>query len=361
MASTVDLHKGKVAAGLDLTVLLAGVLKGLEVGVAEVLLARPLKLIGPGLVSEPVADEVSIASVDKNGDLVQNVGDELVVRLHPVTSEEEVSVDVHVAAVVAADLGTEGLLDFFAVQVIGDVAEARVAEVVAILTLASNVVNVLASALVRTHHGVVAVNAGRNARPGTARLVAALDQRLASRKGIVHGLALALAQHGGVTTITAGHRAVVGVLGVAIGKTVTNENTLEVDVAVIVREDLVGKDGDIVTSVRLSSNVEVLLGVLRELVEEEGEKGINILAGSDSVADRTTTVRVANVDRLVEEDDGSVVVPRLRVVDDLNLLVDGSRAKLKEETGQGRAAGATVEPKDYGIVLGVVAGLEEPF
>jgi hypothetical protein len=309
VASTVDLHEGEVAAGLDLAVLLAGVLKRLEVSMAEILLARPLKLIGPGLVSEPVADEVSITSVDKNGDLVENIGDELVVGLHPVTGKEEVSVDVHVAAVVAADLGTESLLDLFTVQVIGDVAEARVAEVRAVLTLASNVVNVLASALVRAHHGVIAVDAGRNTRPGTAGLVTALNQRLASRKSVVHGLTLAVAQHGGVATLTTGHGAVVLVLSVTVGKTVTNENTLEVDVAVIVGEDLVGKDGDVVASVRLSSNVEILLGVLGELVEEEGEKGVDVLAGSDSVAHGTTAVGVANIDGLVKEDDGSIVVP----------------------------------------------------
>lgn len=302
MTSTVDLHEGKVTAGLDLTVLLAGVLEGLEVGMAEVLLARPLELVGPSLVSEPVADEVSVTGVDENGNLVQNVGDELVVGLHPVTVEKEVTVDVHVAAVVAADLGTKSLLDLLAVQVVGNVAKTRVAEVGAILTLASDVVNILAGALVRTHHGVVAVDAGGNTRPGTSRLVAALDQRLAARESVVHGLALAVAQHRGVATLATGHGAVVGVLGVAIGKTVTNEDTLEVDVAVIVGEDLVCKDGDVVTGVRLASNVEVLLGVLGELVEEEGEKGVDVLASSNGVANGTAAVGVADVDGLVEED-----------------------------------------------------------
>lgn len=115
MASTIDLHEGKVTARLDLAVLLAVVLEVLDLGVAEILLARPLKLVGPCLVTEPVADKVGITSIDENGDLVKNVGDELVVRLHPVASKEEVSVDVHVAAVVAADLNTKSLLDLFAV------------------------------------------------------------------------------------------------------------------------------------------------------------------------------------------------------------------------------------------------------
>jgi hypothetical protein len=361
VASTVDLHKGKVTTGLDLAVLLAVVLEVLDLGVAEILLARPLELVGPCLVTEPVADEVGITSIDENGDLVKNVGDELVVGLHPVTSKEEVSVDVHVAAVVAADLNTKSLLDLFAVQVVGDVTQARVAEVGAILTLASNVVDILAGALVGTHHGVVAVDAGGDTRPGTAGLVATLDQRLAAGQSVVHGLALAVTEDRGVATLTAGHGAVVGVLGVAIGKTVTNKNTLEVDVAVIVGENLVGKHGDVVTSIGLASNVKVLLGILGELVEEQSEESIDVLASSNSVAHRATTVGIAYVDGLIEEDNGSVVVPGLGVVDELDLLVDGSRSKLKEETSQGRAARATVKPEYDRVVLGVVTGLEEPF
>ena len=100
------------------------------------------------------------------------------------------------------------------------------------------------------------------------------------------------------------------------------------------RKNLVGEDGDIVAGIRFSSDVEILLGVLGELVEEERKESIDILAGSNSVADRATAVGVTDVDRLVKEDNGSVVVPRVGVVDKLNLLVDGCRTELKEETGQ---------------------------
>ena len=48
-------------------------------------------------------------------------------------------------------------------------------------------------------------------------------------------------------------------------------------------------------------------------------------------------------------------------MDNLDVLVDGGRAELEEETGQGGAAGAAVEPQDDGVVLGVVARLKEPF
>jgi hypothetical protein len=55
--------------------------------------------------------------------------------------------------------------------------------------------------------------------------------------------------------------------------------------------------------------VEVLLGVLGELLEEEGEKGVDILASRPGVADGLAAVGVADIDGLVEEDDGSVTVP----------------------------------------------------
>ena len=83
-------------------------------------------------------------------------------------------------------------------------------------------------------------------------------------------------------------------------------------------------------SIRLASNVEVLLSILGELVEEESEERIDILAGSDSVADGVAGVGVSDVDGLIKEDHAGVVVPAELIVDNLELLVDGRRPKLKE-------------------------------
>lgn len=253
MAGTVDLHKGEVAAGLDLAVLVSRLVrvdvKALDLSTGKVLVAGPLELVGPGLVSEPVADEVGITGVDENWDLLQNLGDKLMVRLHPITGKEEVAVDVHVAAVVVVDLDTESGLDVLLVEIFGDPAKSGVAKVAAVLTAASDIVDVATSALVRTHHGVVAVDAGGNARPGAARLVATLDEVLASRKSVVHRLALRLGKDSGVATLTTGHGAVVAILSETISETITDQDTLEVDVAVLVRENLVGKDGNVVASI----------------------------------------------------------------------------------------------------------------
>jgi len=85
-----------------------------------------------------------------------------------------------------------------------------------------------------------------------------------------------------------------------------------------------------VAGVRFSSNVEVLLRVLWELLEEESKECVNILSSSNGIADRATAVRIAHVDWLIEEDHRSIGIPGVWVVVELQLLVDGGWAKLKE-------------------------------
>jgi len=361
VAGGVQTHEGKVAGALDGANLavVAEELEVIERRLLVVLVAGPLKRVGPGKVAEPVADEVGVTSVDQDGDLLEDTGDKAVEGLHPVTLEEEVAVDVHVAGVVLADLCTESLHDIGAVQILLDPLKLVVAEIAA-RALGADIVRVLTSALVRTDHGVVAVNAGGHARPNALAVVARLDELLAARERVVHSLALLLIEHSGPATITAGHWAVVLVLSKAVGQTVADQDRLEVDIALLVRQNLRSEDGDVVTSVALAGDVEVLLGVLRELLEEEGEESIDVLAGSNGVADSVAGVRVADVHGLVEEDDASIGVPRAGVELDLAVLGDGRRTKLHEETGEGRAARTTVEPQDYRVILGVVARLEEP-
>lgn len=285
MASAVDLHEGEVTRGLDPSVLLTVGLEGGELSALELLLARPLKLVGPSLVAEPVANEISIAGVDEHGNLLQNARHKEVERLHPVTIEQEVAVDVKVAAVVAIDrLNTKGLHNILLVQVLVDGGKARVAEA-ASLAVNANIVRVAARLLVGANHLVVAVDGGGDAAQPALALVAAGNHGLAPGQGVVHALALTLVKDSIVTTITAGHGAVVGVLRIRISQAIADEDGLQVDVAVLVGQNLRGEDGNVVASIRLASNVEVLLGVLRELLEEQGQERIDVLAGSTSVAD----------------------------------------------------------------------------
>ena len=230
--------------------------------------------------------------------------------LHPVPLEQEVPIDVAIAALVAADFDAQRLLDFVLVQVIADPLELRIAQTAGILALGPDVVDVLARALVRPDHRVVAVDRRRHARPHALGLVAVLDQARAARVRVLHRLALARVQHGRPSALAARHRLVVRVLCQAVGQAVADQHRLEIDVGLLVREDLGGENGDVVAGVRLARDVEVLLGVLRELLEEESEQGVDVLAGCQRGADGASAVREAHVHRLVQENDRGVIVPR---------------------------------------------------
>jgi hypothetical protein len=288
VTSSVNLHEGKVTRGLDLAVLLLSVGESQigDLGPVERLLARPLERLSPSLVSEPVADEVSIASIDENGNLLENAGHKAVEGLHPVALEQKVTVDVEVAALVAGNLNAKSVHDRLLVEIVADPSQSAIAKIAAVLALAANVVDVLPCALVRSDERVVTINRGGHAAPYTAAFVAVIDQRLATGQRVVHSLALALSEDGGIATLTASHGAVVLVLSIAISQAIANQNGLEVDVAVLVRQNLRGEDRDVVASIGLAGDMEVLFRIFGELVEEERQQRVDVLAGGDSVADR---------------------------------------------------------------------------
>lgn len=59
--------------------------------------------------------------------------------------------------------------------------------------------------------------------------------------------------------------------------------------------------------------MEGLLGVLGEFFEEEREQGVDVFSSGEGVGNRAGAVGVADVDGLIEEDDGGVGVPGVRV------------------------------------------------
>lgn len=103
------------------------------------------------------------------------------------------------------------------------------------------------------------------------------------------------------------------------------------------------------------------MGVFGELFEEESEEGIDVLSGGNGVRDGRARIGEAGVHGLVKEDDAGVGVPAVGVTDDVNVGVDRGWTEFKEETGKGGAAGTAVDPKDDRVVLGIVAGFEEPW
>jgi hypothetical protein len=67
VSSSEHLQEREISTRLDLAVLVTVVkLNILDISLVEILLAWPLKCFSPGLVAEPVANEISIASIDQD-------------------------------------------------------------------------------------------------------------------------------------------------------------------------------------------------------------------------------------------------------------------------------------------------------
>lgn len=245
MATAKQTHEGEVTGGLNLTNLLALVLIVDDLEIFKLsggifFVTAPLKSIRPGLVAKPVADKVGITSVDEDRNFFEDARNELVERFHPITLEKEISVDVKVARVEAVNFRSNSFQDFGLVEIGADELKISVAEA-AVLARLADIVDVLACALVRSQKSVVAVDRGRNASPSTFAVVARLNHGLAATESIIHRSASALVKDGRVATITASHGAVVFVLSEAIGETVSDQDRLQVDVALLVRENLRSK------------------------------------------------------------------------------------------------------------------------
>jgi hypothetical protein len=117
------------------------------------------------------------------------------------------------------------------------------------------------------------------------------------------------------------------------------------------------------TTVRLGSQVEGCLGVLREALEEELEERVDVLASNGGVVHgrAVVRVRVPDINGLVQEDDVGVGVPRMRVERGVLAVVgNAARTQFEEQPSLGRASGATVDPKNKRGILRLGARLEEP-
>ena len=84
-------------------------------------------------------------------------------RHHPVTSQQEASVHIEVAAFIAVNLSAKGLHHLGLVEPFADPSELSVAQGPTILALDTDVVRVLSSALVRSDDSVVAIDCCWNA------------------------------------------------------------------------------------------------------------------------------------------------------------------------------------------------------
>jgi len=66
---------------------------------------------------------------------------------------------------------------------------------------------------------------------------------------------------------------------------------------------------DVMAGIGLSGDVKVKVFIFWELLEEEHQKSVNILAGSNCVRDTIVAIAIADIDGLVEEYNGCIVIP----------------------------------------------------
>lgn len=73
--------------------------------------------------------------------------------------------------------------------------------------------------------------------------------------------------------------------------------------------------------------MEIKVLVLWKLLKEEHKQCIDIFTSRHSVRNRVIPITVADIDWLIQENDGRIVIPRIRIVNRLfALLVDGCRS-----------------------------------
>lgn len=272
MASLVDLHPGEVVERFNIAILVGILaranLERLGLRGIKLLVAVPVKVVDPSLVTQPVADEISIAGINKYRNLFQQLRDDSEDGLHPVTSEHEITIDLPVAAFIAMDFNSKSLDSLWLIQPLRNPCKGLITQVVAILALHTDVIRVETSLLVGQDERIVAVNGCRNALPGALRVITSLDKLLTPLKRVIHRFAVLLTQNGRVTAITTSHWAVVSILSILICQAIADKNALEIDVAILVGENFRSKGRNVMSAVGLACDVEVLLGIFRELMEE---------------------------------------------------------------------------------------------
>lgn len=294
------------------------------------LMLGPWQSVNPSLVTQPVTDEILVTSVNENRQLrLQHLDHTLVIRSHPITRKQKVSVDVEVTTLVLLDFDTQLFADLRQVQVVINILQLFVTQAGA-LALGSDIVDISSSFLVWTHLSVVTVDACWNTGPDRARVVTVLNQRGTSWNRGSHVVTFLWRQDRWLTTFTTSHWLVVLVLRQWVGQTVSNQYRFEVEGALWVAQDLRRKDWDVVASVGLACNVEVKFLVFWELLEEQFQERVHVFTGCYGVSDGLRGVRETNIDRLVQEDNRSVVVPRVWVELRFQVGVDRRRAQLKE-------------------------------
>jgi len=267
----------------------------LELEVVEGSLSSPVGLAGPHLTTEPVADEVQITRVNKDGEvLAQKVSNVGTFVSEPIRGQGLVNSVIAFRPAVALD--SESFNDILLGKEIIDVAE------------------VVAEGSVAGELDVVDVELGGVSGDLSETFLAfdesdfprsVEDEVLASSEDQLKGIVVDLTNK----AVFEGVNGVLGILPVGGNESITDSRTLEVKVGVSLLEDVSGDGRDVMSSVRFTSNVErsaVELGISgKEFSQEE----VHILSDFSFVGDVSGGVGETSTKRLVNVEKVSLVVP----------------------------------------------------
>ena len=180
---------------------------------------------------------------------------------------------------------------------------------------------------------------------GTRGVATALSLNLVVGLGGVEGM-----------SIGEGEQVVHIVRGSDIRDTISRGNTSELNVGLtggVSFQDAISEGGDVDTGIRLSSNVELVLSILREVSKPLDEELEGIIGGTSIVSVEVVRggVRVRETDssRALKVEHVGNTSPAIRILDESGIIAritsfPGERSVLIQETVQRRATRSSVQP-----------------
>lgn len=352
MASVEDSKELKVTVFLQITSSIAVDVPGLVFSVSEFFSSAPVDSVGPGFTTSPVADKVLVTAVDENlniSGIIEDGGNLRTKVSHPVT--KEVSVNNLVAFFPFTTFNTKHSLNSSIVKQI-----ISLTEIVAKrrrVTAFSDVINVKSRIKRVTNNGFskkLAEFKRNNFSLGLKnKFLADLVSTLKDFVPVVTD-----------ETILMGEISVSRVLHERINKTVSNSQTLKVELQTfLLIKDIVTDSGNVMAGITLTSNVKISTierGILlKETIEEINHVSSNFILVSDLMT--SLRVGVTSTNRLVNVEQVSLLVPRVLVRLERR-IISGISAKFKrsilvESSNLRSATWTTSKPDNKRISLWV--------
>jgi len=281
-------------------------------------LARPLHLVEHGISTEVIADKVIFTIVEDDTDLAQDGGDQAQIGTFEVINEI--------------------LINSVRAGLPGTVTNAQLCADCLLVEPADNRVEVIAQSTIALLTDIVNIDVSSSAQDDLFDLAAGIESAAVVTRVDILGAGLVLLLslvHDAVVDEAIGIeiRSIAGSLHKRVSPAVSDGNTLQVNSTL---GKNVGSNGwDVVSSIRLTSDVEWQASILGILVVEIGQEGEQI--GSDLSLGSHVAVAVGDVAKAsttwaVDVEQVGKVIPTVRIGLQAEILVHGVRAVLEEKS-----------------------------